>query len=257
MLCLWMLRQRMAHIIIPATPDLMIEIETWLDEEEHAYNSGDLEVRGFRCNWCSTKSRWAEGSDQVDVLVVDGKAIGFLSNMDILEIHPDHRRKGFGKLLADHMLARAFDDGYSMVEIEIAPESAESFWVDQMGFKPDHEDIRHRNGLYATKFLARTFPLGDGPRVSVEIAFYDEKSRYNQGMPVTTWAGDGERHQNGEIQLPHRVHGYDPTLWNNIENHIQIVVDGKELFFDRAKYGLAHGAAKDPGGSFYIDRIRP
>lgn len=246
----------MAHSITPATEKLLSEIETWLDAEEREYNSGERDVRGFRCNWDSTKTRWANGTDKVDVLLVDGKAVGFLNDMDILEIHPDHRGRGYGELLADFMLARAFEAGYSMVEIEMAPATSEPFWVKRMGFKPDHDDIQYRNGLYATKFLPRSFVLGDGPRVPVQIDFYDEKQRYNGGKPFSSWTGDGERVADGSIQLPERVHGYDPTLRSNIENHIKITVDGSEVYFGRAKYDKDHGTARDPGHSFYIDRVR-
>ncbi len=257
----------MAVKIIPATEDLIAEIEVWLDAEEAAYQvaheawvkgqwQDEKPPRGFRCNWDSVKSGWRERGNSLDVLVVDGQAVGFLNGTDILEIHPEHRGRGYGVLLADLMLKRAFDEGFSMIEIQIAPTEAEGFWVGQ-GFVPDHEDINYRDGLYAHRVLERPFPLGDGPRVPVEIEFYEERAAYDGKPPLRVFAGAGERLPDGAIQLPERVHGSDYSLRSSTENHIRIVVDGQEIYFGRAKYGQAHGAARDPHGHHYIDRITP
>lgn len=239
--------------IIPATPELMDEIEIWLDAEERAYTAGDAEVRGFRCNWDTVRKSWECGERPVDVLVIDGEALGFLYGTDILEIHPDRRGRHYGVLLSDFMIRRARDEGYSILEIEIAPATAESFWVGQ-GFKPHRAP--YREGLYATIVLERHFTLGQGPRVDVEIEFYDEKEA-PWGEPFVRYAEKCERLADGSIQLPERLHGNNPTLANNSDNHIKIVVDGDELYFGRAKYGQDHGVAKDPHGNLYIDRIIP
>lgn len=239
--------------IVPATMDLLDQIEVWLEREEQEYRRGDREVRGFLCNW--HPERWEDGRDTIHVLLVDGKAIGFLVDTDILEIHPDHRGLGYGKLLADFMLKRAFDGGYSVVEIQIAPLTAEPFWVKGMGFIADYEDRRYQNGLYAAKILPRPFTLGDGPRVPVRIEFFNEKKRYAGEAPFLIFEGVGERLADGSIQLPERVIGYDFSWKCNLENHIRIVVDGREVYFDRSKYGQEHGTKRDPGGEHFIDRI--
>ncbi len=68
--------------IVSATEALVAEIEAWLDEEEAAYDKryaqseasgfdGDLGIRGFRCNWNSTKSRWRNCLANLDVLLKD------------------------------------------------------------------------------------------------------------------------------------------------------------------------------------------
>jgi GNAT superfamily N-acetyltransferase len=244
----------MAYAIVPATEQLLSEIEAWLDEEQRQYNSGERDQNGFRCNWDSTVAAWSRGGAKVDVLMVDGKAIGFLSDTDILEIHPDHRARGYGRLLSEHMLKRAYNEGFCVVEIQIAPETAEPFWVRQ-GFVADRLDLNYRNGLYAYKKLPRSFALGTGAGVLVQIAFYDEDVAYKGGAPFTTFAGIGERLSNGVIQLPERVIGFDPTLKDNTENHIRITVSGQETYFGRSKYGGDHGAARDPHGYHFIDRI--
>jgi GNAT superfamily N-acetyltransferase len=255
----------MTYAILPASEDLVAEIEVWLDTEEASYKvaerawreaefDGAEPTRGFRCNWDMVKTGWSEGDTPLDVLVKDGVAIGFLFGTDILEIHPEYRGRGLGVLLADHMLRRVCEEGYSVLEIEIAPHTAEPFWLRQ-GFKVLDDEIHYRGGLHAFMTIPRNFPLGRGPRVPVQIMFYDENSAYDLGKPFNTFEGEGEILPNGNIQLPERVHGYSPLLRDNTDNHICIVIDGDEIYSGRAKYGNDHGTKRDLAGNHYIDYV--
>jgi GNAT superfamily N-acetyltransferase len=255
----------MSYAILPASEDLVAEIEVWLDAEEAIYRvaeaawseapfDGPKPARGFRCNWDTVKTSWREGRTPLDVLVKDGMAIGFLFGTDIVEIHPEYRGRSLGVLLSDHMLRRVSDEGYSVLEIEIAPHTAEPFWLRQ-GFALLDDEIHFRNGLHAFKTIPRAFSLGAGTRVSVQIMFYDERVAYNGGEAFSTFEGDGERLADGSIQLPERVHGYSPLLRVNTDNHIRIVIDGDEIYSGRSKYGQAHGTKRDPAGNHYIDRV--
>ncbi|QIB39619.1 hypothetical protein G3A56_26820 (plasmid) [Rhizobium oryzihabitans] len=154
------------------------------------------------------------------------------------------------------MLRRATEDGYCILEIEIAPHTAEPFWLRQ-GFVLLDDEIHFRHGLHAFKTLPRAFSLGPGPRASVAIMFYDERAAYNEGEPFSTFEGKGERLADGSVQLPERVQGYSPLLRVNTDNHIRIIVDGSEIYSGRSKYGQAHGTRRDPAGHHYIDRVLP
>lgn len=255
----------MATMILPATDALVAELELWLDAEESAYqqakmawvtsrHSGTEPARGFRCNWDTVKKHWRGGFSTLDVIVVDGSALGFLSGTDVLEIHPGHRGLGYGKQLADKMIQRAVADNLSVLEIQIEPKSAERFWVNQ-GFIPDHADIHHRGGLYAHRKLPRSFQLGSGLRIPIVVEFYDERQITPGGPPFNRYEGEGELLPDGVIQLPCRLHGYDASLQSNVENHIRIAVAGREIYFERAKYGAEHGARRDRNGHHYIDSI--
>lgn len=156
--------------ITPATEALVAEIELWLDEEEATYNEkysqwvssgyeGDPGISGFMCNWNSTKIRWREGLSSLDVLVKDGRAIGFLEGYDILEIHPRERGLGHGRLLAEFMIARARAEDRSVVEIDIAPLTALPFW-EHLGFKVFEGRRGSGGGQYVYKTLPRRFALG-------------------------------------------------------------------------------------------------
>lgn len=159
----------MAYQILPADEALLAEIEAWLDAEETNYQraskdwedadcEGDHPIRGFRCNWDSAKRGWREGRSKIHVLCVNGKAIGFLDGTDILEINPDHRGNGYGRILAGFMIQSAWEEGRSVIEIEIAPPSAEPFWQ-HMGFSVAGERQGYGGGNFAYKILPRTFRL--------------------------------------------------------------------------------------------------
>jgi len=255
----------MKYAILPASETLVAEIEVWLDAEEANYKAAEavsskeafdspMPSRGFRCNWDTVKRGWREESTPLDVLIKDNLAIGFLYGTDIVEIHPDYRGRNLGVLLSDHMLRRAKDEGYCVLEIEIAPYTAKQFWLRQ-GFELLDDEIHFRNGLHAFKSIPRAFPLGTGPRIPVQIMFLDEEAAYEGGAPFTTFEGEGERLPDGSVQLPERVHGYSPLLRFNTDNHIRIIVAGDEIYSGRSKYGQAHGTKRDPAGTHYIDRV--
>lgn len=253
----------MTCAILPASEELVAEIEVWLDAEEAKYEVaeaawseagyiGEKPQRGFRCNWNTVKKGWRERETPLDVLVNDGEAVGFLFGTDILEIHPEHRGQGLGILLSDHMIQRATDEGYCVLEIQIAPTTAKPFWLRQGFLLKDERDF---GDLYAYMIIPRSFKLGSGPRASVRIMYYDESTFYSKGNPFFTFEGEGERTPDGFIQLPERVTGYSPLLENNIDNHISIAVNGEEIYSGRSKYGQEYGTRRDPHGHHYINRI--
>ncbi len=69
------------------------------------------------------------------------------------------------------MISRAYDDGWSIFEIGIAPASAEPFW-ESMGFTLVPERPDRGGGTFAYKMLPRHFELGDGDRVAYVVEFF-------------------------------------------------------------------------------------
>ena len=84
--------------IIPATAARMAEIQAWLEVEQTAYDAAaaafesrrdpdvELPERGFLCNWHLVQRSFAKNVNNVHILIVDGAAVGFLDEMDILEV---------------------------------------------------------------------------------------------------------------------------------------------------------------------------
>jgi GNAT superfamily N-acetyltransferase len=260
----------MIHRIVEADDALIAEIELWLDVEEAAFNTalerweesdyeGERPVRGFRCNWDSAKRWREEGHTPMSVLVVDGVAAGFLAGTDILEIKPDLRGNGYGRLLAEYMVERARSEGRSVVHITVAPSSAEPFWR-RMGFTLVENRNTYGNGTFAYKVLPKTFELGDGARVDYAISFFTQKDRYSENpKPFARFAGAGERLSDGRIQLPERAFCFNPVDDQHVDYFVKIELEGRVVHFDKAKYesSKAFGCFLDPGYDYFVDRIDP
>jgi GNAT superfamily N-acetyltransferase len=261
----------MVHHIVPATEATMAEVEAWLDAEEHVYNAAVKaweaeeyidEVaapRGFRCNWDSVKRTWKTYNDRVDILVVDGQAVGFLAGRDILEIRPDLRGKGYGRVLADHMVDVAREEGRSVVEIEIAPLTAVPFWQ-RMGFTvvPGHRGSGDRVRAYL--ILPKVFDLGDGERTPFSIEFYTESERRGKDpRPFRSFSGMGERLSDGSVQLPKRAFCFEPSHRQHQDHFVRIELGGEEIHFDKVKYetSSAKGVQRDAAHIYFVDRITP
>jgi len=258
------------HTIVPASESLVDEIEVWLDAEEagysqalnHWYNedcAGPQPVRGFRCNWDTTKDRWRRGIDRLDVLTVEARAVGFLSGTDILEIKPDCRGSGYGRLLAQFMLDRLFEEGHSVAEVGIAPASAKPFWI-AMGFTPVEERPDHGAGIYAYKLLPRRFELGSGERMHYGIEFFSEEGRYETPpRPFASYSGIGELMKDGSMQLPERLVCMDPLEDQQVDYFARLTVNGQDLIFDKVKRETVRraGVLSDPGYNYYVDSMRP
>lgn len=258
----------MRYEILPATRATIAATEQWLDAEEVAYQAsvarrerddwlGEKPPRGFRCNWDTTKRNWMEVGAGLDVLLADGEVAGFLAGTDILEIRPDLRGRGYGRILAEFMIERAVTEGRSVLDIEIAPETAEPFWK-QMGFTVVPDRTGNGGGIYAYRLLQRCFDLADGQRVAFRINFYTEHGRYSANPKAfSVFSGLGERLPDGSVQLPQRVICFEPDRDQRGDYFVSIEVDGEPIHFDKNKYesSKAHGVRQDVGYVFYIDRV--
>ena len=258
----------MTYEIIPATESLLTEVEAWLDAEEAAHKAGeaayvangyegDVPARGFRCNWDTTEKLWRERGG-IDILVVGGEAVGFQGH-GIFEIRPDLRRKGYGRILAEFMIARATDEGWSVFEIGIAPSTAEPFWQ-SMGFTivPDRPD--RGAGTFAYRILSRSFTLSGGERIPFLIGFFTRDERYeDEPRPFATFSGLGERVADGTIQLPERAYCFNPLEETSLNDFVRVEVDGEELHFEKLKRdsSAAIGLECDGAYTYFMDKIRP
>ena len=72
--------------------------------------------------------------------VLNGSAIAFATfsikssgYVDIMEVHPLHRRRGYGKELALFTINHLFESGMTSIYVTCAPRSSEVFWR-ELGF---------------------------------------------------------------------------------------------------------------------------
>ena len=257
--------------IVPATEATLAEIEAWLKAEQAAHEAAaailaerwasDVEIpeRGFLCNWHLVRRSFSRDPNNVHVLVADGAAMGFVDEMDILEVRPDQRGKGYGRRLAEFMLGRAFDQGYSVAEIEIAPESALPFWR-EMGFTADVTRQGGGGGIYAFKRFDRPYVLGNGPRVAYRVAFHPPDRDWDRATaPFQVFDGHGERLADGRVQLQERAYCFDETTATSLDCVVRLELAGECLFEDKVKRPAAQsfGLQVDPGDTYFLDFMTP
>lgn len=116
------------------------EIKDWLIKED--LKNGD----GFYCNWHLIEK--SIENKHIAVLLVNNKAIGFVTwrsyddfnaIVDIMEIKPSHRKKGFGKELISYLLDHFIQNNIYVTELQCAPASSEKIWR-KFGFIDFPED---------------------------------------------------------------------------------------------------------------------
>jgi GNAT superfamily N-acetyltransferase len=121
----------MADIRKAEQADFAAVIE-WLRAEYEANGS----YEGFYCNQDQIVESFDEGNMYVVVEAGLG-LVGFVTEgyagPDIVEVHPDHRGKGYGRQIAEWIIARARRRDDLVIELECSPETSLPFW-EAMGF---------------------------------------------------------------------------------------------------------------------------
>ncbi len=113
----------------------LAEIEAWLREEFELAETG----RGFWCNMGIIESAADKGQLSIIRESDQGPVVGFSvvgsggGCIDIIEVHPVHRGKGYGRLLAEHCIRAATTTGADEVEVLCEPASSIPFWQ-HLGF---------------------------------------------------------------------------------------------------------------------------
>ncbi|SFD70810.1 GNAT family N-acetyltransferase [Thermophagus xiamenensis] len=116
----------------PSESDLK-EIENWLLDESKKYDDG------FYCNWNIIERSYHK--NEVISFELNEKIIGFVvwsqreiyTEIDILEIHPEFRRKGLGKIFYDKIEKSFKERGSLAIKLFCEPKESEKFWR-KMGF---------------------------------------------------------------------------------------------------------------------------
>lgn len=114
--------------IVEARKEHLAEVLDWLRVEEERFGEG------FYCHRDVIASSFQDG--EVYCALGEGEVAGFVvhnrkqigSAIDLLEVRPDLRGRGFGKLLADDVTERLFAMGAEFIEVKCAPRSSEGFW---------------------------------------------------------------------------------------------------------------------------------
>jgi GNAT superfamily N-acetyltransferase len=143
-------------IIETADPTDLAEIEAWLREEFELAGTG----RGFWCNMGIINSAADKGQLSIIREHKQGRVVGFSvvgsggGSIDIIEVHPVHRGKGYGRLLVQHCIQAAKQAGADEVEVLCEPASSIPFWQ-YLGFVAVESEFGARSGPTQMKLRFR------------------------------------------------------------------------------------------------------
>jgi len=241
--------------ITVSTDDDLAAILDWLKAEYDRENTGS----GFWCNRNILQEDHAAG--ELLVLREAGEAVAFqtgrLLTPGILEVRPDLRKRGYGKLLADYCIAEARSKDICFLHIECNPQTSIPFWQ-KMGFTlfSDHHNRYGYQYPQAYMLLQKKFELtASCSETTVLIQFYADGAQHRPEEPAfSEFRPRACRQVDGKILLEDRVIGFNPD--HAIDLVAKVTVDGSVIFFDRAKYGADHGV-QQRSPVFYIDVITP
>lgn len=120
-------------IFLPSSKQLD-EIEKWLKDENKKTNEG------FYCNWEIIKSSFCDKN--IVTISNNKKTIGFAiwrittdktARIEIAEIKPSHRKKGFGRKLINHLIDFLKNKNIYVIGLHCAPTSSKPIW-EKLGF---------------------------------------------------------------------------------------------------------------------------
>ncbi len=126
------------------TEEHLKQIEDWLFAERQ--KTGE----GFYCNLSAILA--AHQQKELACITHDNEAIGFaawinskpLAHLDIVEIHPDLRERGFGRILIEGLFNYLRTLGIVVVDLECQPPTSEPVWR-HLGFRDFPKAIKHDN----------------------------------------------------------------------------------------------------------------
>ena len=121
--------------ILASTEQLLQELLGWLQREQAQLGEG------FYCNKDIIVASHAVG--ELHCSIANGQVVGFVvhtassarASIDILEVHPEHRRRGIGTQLATYTLRLLRASPAQFITVQCRPRSSELFWR-ALGFSP-------------------------------------------------------------------------------------------------------------------------
>jgi len=111
----------------PTNSDFL-ELKNWMIYEYNKFNDG------FYCNWNIIENSYKD--NEVITLSLNDKIIGFvywsqdenLIHINIMEIHPDFRKMGLGKIFIEKLEIEFKEQGNIAIVIFCEPRESEYFW---------------------------------------------------------------------------------------------------------------------------------
>lgn len=119
----------MLKITMQPTPEHRRQVLDWLrahmQDGGGFYNNKDMIEQGFDegCVHCAV-----DGEQAVAFGLFSRWTLSKGSQIAIMEVHPAHRRRGYGTLLARHLVQHLRSNGALAAYLECTPSESEPFW---------------------------------------------------------------------------------------------------------------------------------
>ena len=212
-----------------ATDKDVEKIHQWLMVQE---TEGIQE--SFLCNWDLTYEIYLKGKLFVYIDENSMNPVGYMwPDFGIVEVANNMRGKGIGRELVEYGKTNALNSDISVLNIECSPMSSIPFW-EKMGFT-----IYEDNKAYF--ILEKKLEVNnDGDLIPIEINFYPENKKWElDTKPEESFNAYAILDNKGVIYFYNRISVFtEDKEWRG-DPVVEIIVNGKQVYLDKAKYSKA------------------
>jgi GNAT superfamily N-acetyltransferase len=215
------------HSIRRATEADLSEIRAWLKQEDEEGVEG--------CFWCNFNCvETAQTKGKLTVLALRDKPVAFCvsspEGIDVFEVKADVRGKGYGRILAGHVIAETRESGSMGMIGQCNPEDSLGFWT-RMGFERVRE---RREGLWiALPFRSHREMPDASSTIRIQLS-NDPKSK---ALKIhESRANLGEKYLLEDTFVEYV---------EDLDTIITIWIDGKQVFHDRVMYADEFNIERD------------
>jgi len=161
-------------------------IKDWLIKEDKELNEG------FYCNWKIIEKSFQ--NNKLITLQVHENPIGFIvwsnssicADIDILEIKPEYRKKGFGKIFFEQVSDYFIKEGYLVIKLFCSPKESEGFWI-KMGLEKFPDRGYSENELTYFKTLIDVTPTTENETENKLELWNVEPHEKDKNIPKWRW----------------------------------------------------------------------
>jgi len=225
------------EVIFQPTHEHLSEIKQWLLVEDQKKR-----FAGFYCNWNSIE--YSFDRNEMSVILQGKSAIGFLTwfnytkvtKIQIAEIKPGFRKKGYGRILTQTVLDHLIRQGFVVAYLHCQPATSETAWK-KIGFMrypqvPDFADYNNKEeGRHLYKILV---PCADQSKSPTEkqIELWSVES-YLSSRHMPKWRWELKFNANGQ-ELEKPIIAPAKRKWDiRWQENGQIIKDGQIKYFDK------------------------
>jgi GNAT superfamily N-acetyltransferase len=212
------------------------QIKDWLIAERS--KTGE----GFYCNWNFIESSYKQ--EKLCCIVINTEAVGFAvwdesdlaARLDIVEIRPDLRGKGFGRILVEKCFNHFRNLGLLVVDLECQPPTSEPVWR-CLGFRDFPQGLgklssSHNNSINLYRPLIE--PLEpNNQRTTIEVLELWDREPWKARDLEPTWTWEILRQKGTQKLVEPIIHPCDKNWRLRWRKGNKVLIDEKVKRFSK------------------------